>query len=189
MRERKNTTQHKMRQDTSRQDKIRQDKTRQDKTRQARQNKPSHPLPPDSLAKSKTNYTSAHSPLFLFKMFTNAHIHVFHPYTPSPTLSVISVQCCDSAHTRHEPLSTSSSGQKNTKREETKTVTQKRGVERASVLNGDSYHTFHFHQTSDLTPSHPTSTRLPTTATPDARKREGKSKDELTVYRSCVKLK
>ena len=42
---------------------------------------------------------------------------------------------------------------------------------------------------SDLTHSHPTSTRLPTTATPDARKREAKSKDKLTVYRSCVKLK
>ena len=78
MRERNNTTQHNMRQDTSRRDKTRQDKSRQDKTRQARQNKPSHPFPQDYLAKSKTNYTSAHSPLFLFKLFTNAHVHVFH---------------------------------------------------------------------------------------------------------------
>ena len=142
-----------MRQDTSRRDKTRQDKTRQDKTRQARQNKPSHPFPQDYLAKSKTNYTSTHSLLFLFQLFTNAHVHVFHPYTPLPTLSVISVQCCDSAHTRHEPLSTSSSGQKNTKREETKTVTRKRGIERTSVLNGDSCHTFYFHQTSFGFPS------------------------------------
>ncbi len=42
---------------------------------------------------------------------------------------------------------------------------------------------------SDLTPSHPTSTRLPTNATPDARKREGIRRRSSTMYRSCVKLK
>ena len=36
------------------------------------------------------------------------------------------------------------------KREDTQNVNAKTGAERASVLNGDSYYTFHLHQTSLL---------------------------------------
>ena len=139
-------TQHSTRRNMSSQGKTR-DKTRQAKTRQA---KTKSALPPSLPACRPGSKTSAHSPLFLFKISTNTHIHILNRQTLSLTLSVICVQCCVSAHTRHERLPASSSGQLNVKREETKNGEAKTRDESASVLNGDSYHVFHFHQPSPL---------------------------------------
>jgi hypothetical protein len=129
-----------------------QDITRQDKPRQI---KPSALPSQHFLLESKTDYTSAHSPLFLFKFFTNTHIPVFHPQKPLPALFVLCVQRCDSVHTRNEPISISSSGCGNLKREETKHGEVKPRDSSASVLNGDSYHVFHSHQPSRLPTQHP----------------------------------
>ena len=155
----------------------RQDMTQQDKISP----QPSHSH--HSLPESKTDYISAHSSLFLFKLSTNAHMPVFHPQTPLPTLSVLCVLCCNSAHTRHERLSTSSSGYQNVKREETKNGDAKKKGESAFILNGDSYHVFHFHQPSPLP------TQLPPAFPPLPTQRHETRRKSLRCRGIFVRLK
>ncbi len=163
MKERNNATQHNTRPNTSRQDKTRQEKTSKTKL--------TLPLSPPSTPLPRARQTP------IFMSFIHRHLYLpclcslcnavtVHTHVTKPLHIFIRIE-------KHEER-----GNKN--------GDAKTRVEKASVLNGDSYHTFHFHHTSLL---HSSYTRFPTTATPDARKCEERSMDKLTVYRSCVKLK
>ncbi len=193
------TPQHNTRQDASRQDKkrhvrtrqdkTRQDKTRQDKTRQdkTRQNKPSRPISPPLPFIEQDR-------LHLCTLSTFS-LETFHkrPYSclssidtfayPVGALCAMLWQC---THTSRTTIHTFIQIEKHEERGYTKRWCKNEGRKGISFKRRFLPY---LSLASDLTPSHPNSTRLPTTATPDARKREGSRRRSSTMYRSCVKLK
>ena len=164
-----NITQHKA-------NKTRPDKTRHDTARQAK-TKNALPAPSHHSSPMQDRLKLCTLPTFSLQTFHKCPYSCLSP-TDTFTCPVCTLrESCDSAHTRHERLSTSSSGCGNMKREETKNGEAKTRDESVSVLNGGSHHIFHFH------PPPPLPTQLPPAFPPLPPRPQQNTKRKSSRYR------